>query len=467
MLLTYILTGVILAAVVSLAGNKVVQLMANLAFYAVQLAFGIWIVSGNIGSTQLDFFTLDNTGTLFFGLLCVISPLVWYHSRYYLDEETSPQKRLYYALLILLCTSITCVYFSNNVAATWIFLEATTLCTAGLIYHRRTQRSLEATWKYVFVCSVGITIAYLGILLLGAIEGNTDMSYDSLAAHISSGNPLFLKLAFLFILAGYSCKMEIFPLYTIGIDANHAVPAPAAALVSTALVNAGFIAVFRVYKVMEHSEIFGWVSSVLIITGVISVLIGAVFLRRTTQYKRLLAYSTVENIGIVAIGLGVGGIGVFAALLHITGHSMLKSAMFLQMARVGKQYGNYQVRRLGGYMSHNRTGALAMLIITVLLLAFPPSPLFVSEILIFREIISDGQWWLLIILVLLICTVIYNLGRNILRLCYHTYNGATLPVKIRYGLAATIFMLVAGAAVLGLWQPVWLIDLFNSISVTL
>ena len=153
--------------------------------------------------------------------------------------------------------------------------------------------------------------------------------------------------------------MEIFPLYTIGVDANFAAPAPASALISTGLVNAGFLAVFRVYRIMEQTEAIGWVRNVLLLTGILSLAVGALFLRRTNNYKRFLSYSTVENMGIAAIGLGIGGIGVWAAVFHVVCHTLVKSSLFLQMAVVRRIYNGYRINRIGDYIRINPTGAAA------------------------------------------------------------------------------------------------------------
>ncbi|MBQ5715224.1 MAG: hydrogenase 4 subunit F, partial [Alistipes sp.] len=271
------------------------------------------LFGGNYLTTSGVFFTFDELGTLFYTLLAVVAVFIFIHSEAYLKRDDIKDYRNYFALLMLLTTAITGVYFANNIAITWILLETTTLCGAGILYYRRSEVTLEATWKYLFVCSTGIAIAYLGILLLCAAATNSSLSYEDLPQIIANGNPLYLKAAFLLVLTGYSCKMEIFPLYTIGVDANFAAPAPASALLSTGLVNAGFLAIFRIYRLFAHTEIFGWVQNVMLIIGVMSLVVGALFLRRTNNYKRFLSYSTVENMGIVAIGLGVGGAGVWAA----------------------------------------------------------------------------------------------------------------------------------------------------------
>ena len=397
--------------------------------------------------------------------MAVISAVAFVQSNFYLDRETLRQFKLYNISLMLLCVSATGVYFANNIAVTWIFLEATTLCTAGLVYHRRNTRSLEATWKYIFICSLGIAVAYLGILLLSTVTAGGELSYANLARTVASGNPLYLKIAFLFILVGYSCKMEVFPLYTIGVDANFAAPAPASAVISTVLVNAGFVSLFRVYRVAAASPVYEWFSHVLILAGLISLLIAGVYLRRTNNYKRFLAYSTVECMGLSVVGLGVGGIGIFAALLQVIAHALIKSGMFVQMAQVGKVYGTYRMNRIGGYIGVNRTGAVALLLGGMSLLAFPPSVLFVSEMMILRQVIESGRWWLLVLLALLLCFVMFSFCSRILKLCYKPV-GNPLPMpslRIHLGLTWCGLLLIAGASVLGIVQPPFLIKFINAV----
>ena len=397
--------------------------------------------------------------------MTVISAVAFVQSNFYLDRETLRQFKLYNISLMLLCVSATGVYFANNIAVTWIFLEATTLCTAGLVYHRRNTRSLEATWKYIFICSLGIAVAYLGILLLSTVTAGGELSYANLARTVASGNPLYLKIAFLFILVGYSCKMEVFPLYTIGVDANFAAPAPASAVISTVLVNAGFVSFFRVYRVAAASPVYEWFSHVLILAGLISLLIAGVYLRRTNNYKRFLAYSTVECMGLSVVGLGVGGIGIFAALLQVIAHALIKSGMFVQMAQVGKVYGTYRMNRIGGYIDVNRTGAVALLLGGMSLLAFPPSVLFVSEMMILRQVIESGRWWLLVLLALLLCFVMFSFCSRILKLCYKPV-GNPLPMpslRIHLGLTWCGLLLIAGASVLGIVQPPFLIKFINAV----
>lgn len=309
MMFIFLFISLAIVGFVALAAqHRTVRIFAAF-YYLVQAGFAAAVIPFRIGEVESQFFTFDLLGAIFFVLMAVISAVAFVQSNFYLDRETLRQFKLYNISLMLLCVSATGVYFANNIAVTWIFLEATTLCTAGLVYHRRNTRSLEATWKYIFICSLGIAVAYLGILLLSTVTAGGELSYANLARTVASGNPLYLKIAFLFILVGYSCKMEVFPLYTIGVDANFAAPAPASAVISTVLVNAGFVSLFRVYRVAAASPVYEWFSHVLILAGLISLLIAGVYLRRTNNYKRFLAYSTVECMGLSVVGLGVGGSG--------------------------------------------------------------------------------------------------------------------------------------------------------------
>ena len=436
--------------------RKMVHILCTL-YMAVHAAFAAMIVAGGkYMTTSGGFFTFDEAGTLFYFLLAIVATFVLIHSQEYLKDDTIYNYRKYFALLMLLITSITGVYFANNIAVTWILLETTTLCSAGIIYHRHSKDTLEATWKYLFVCSTGIAIAYLGILLLCAAASNATLDYNELQQLIINGNPLYLKAAFLLILTGYSCKMEIFPLYTIGVDANFAAPAPASALISTGLVNAGFLAIFRIYRLFVHTAVFEWVQNVMIIIGLMSLVVGALFLRRTNNYKRFLSYSTVENMGIAAIGLGVGGVAAWAAVLHVAAHTLIKSSMFLQIGVVRSIYDGYRINRLGDYMQLNRVGAAGLILGALALLAFPPSPLFVSELMILREMMAEGQWWLIAVIFLLLCIVIYSIFSRVIKLCYHPNQSSTRPAPHATWLSWSAIVLLGGALVIGLTLPEWL-----------
>ncbi|MBR5133762.1 MAG: hydrogenase 4 subunit F [Alistipes sp.] len=456
-MLIYLIISLILAvAPLVVRTERASNIIASL-FFLVQVASIVALFVLKLhDSVMLSVFRADTMAVLFHILMVAVLGFTLIHSKSYLhaEEVSTRSYKAYYTLLMLLAVAITCVYYSDNVAMTWVFLEATTICSAGIIYHREFKQSLEATWKYIFVCSTGIAMAYLGILLLSTVAEHGTLDYESLKSVIDNGNPLYLKVAFLLIVVGYSCKMEIFPLYTVGVDANYAAPAPASAFISTALVNAGFVSIMRIYTLYASAtEVFSWARHVLIFIGVLSLAVGAMFLRRSNNYKRFLSYSTVENMGIVAIGMGIGGVALWAAVFHVVCHTLVKSSMFFQVGIMRHIYNSYSINRIGNYMNINRVGAIGFIIGTLVLLAFPPSPLFVSEVMIFSEIVSVGSWWLLVIMLILMCVVIYAIWSRTLRLGYHSNQDELHLSAVNRRLSYSAAVLLIAAIVLGLWQP--------------
>ena len=465
-MLAYIILSLLLAvAPLAVRSERATNIIAGL-FWAVQVAaIALLLGLGQVDRVMLTIFRADTLAVVFHLLLTLVLGFSLLFSSSYLKAEgvSTTSYKTYYTLLMLLSIAITCVYYSHNVAMTWVFLEATTICSAGIIYHREFKQSLEATWKYIFVCSTGIAMAYLGILLLSTVAEHGSLDYAALQEVISKGNPLYLKVAFLLIVVGYSCKMEIFPLYTVGVDANYAAPAPASAFISTALVNAGFISIYRIYSLYASTDVFVWARHLLILIGVLSLAVGAMFLRRTNNYKRFLSYSTVENMGIVAIGMGIGGIGLWAAVFHVMCHTLVKSSVFYQVGIMRHIYDSYSINRIGNYMNINRVGAIGFIVGTMVLLAFPPSPLFVSEVMIFTEIVSVGSWWLLLAMLILMCVVIYSIWGRTLRLGYHSNQDELHLSEVNRRLSYCAALLLLVAMVFGVWQPAFLKDAIDVI----
>ena len=455
-MLVYIILSLLLAvAPFFVRTERGTRLIAGAFLFVQVAAIALTIIFGRVDTVMLAIFRADTIAVVFHILMTLVLGFTLLHSSSYLRAEgvSTNSYKTYYTLLMLLAVAISCVYYSDNVAMTWVFLEATTICSAGIIYHREFKQSLEATWKYIFVCSTGIAMAYLGILLLSTVAQHGALDYASIKAVIAEGNPLYLKVAFLLIVVGYSCKMEIFPLYTVGVDANYAAPAPASAFISTALVNAGFVSIMRIYTLYASTEVFAWARHVLILIGVLSLAVGAMFLRRSNNYKRFLSYSTVENMGIVAIGMGIGGVALWAAVFHVVCHTLVKSSMFYQVGIMRHIYNSYRINRIGNYMNINRVGAIGFIVGTLVLLAFPPSPLFVSEIMIFTEIVTIGSWWLLVAMLILMCVVIYSIWSRTLRLGYHSNQDELHLSAVNRRLSYSAAVLLIVAIVLGLWQP--------------
>ena len=218
----------------------------------------LWFFSicelNDINNTQFLFFKPDSVGMLMLLTISVVSiPAFWHGYRYIaLHNETPKSRGLFFAAMVMLISACSVAYISNHIAVIWIFTEITTLSASALIYHHRNIRALEGVWKYVFICAISITFIYIGILFLSLSvkqAGISDLTFDSLYANASELNPFWLKLAFLFIFTGFTAKLGLVPMYTAGIDAKDKAPAPAGALLSSILMNMGFIGVYRFYAV--------------------------------------------------------------------------------------------------------------------------------------------------------------------------------------------------------------------------
>ncbi|MCU0377524.1 MAG: hydrogenase 4 subunit F [Bacteroidales bacterium] len=407
MLTVYFITGVALSGLILAVRDRRLCLALNLLFIIVQSSLAVYAVFAR-GNTELNYFTFDSLSVIFLIVMAILSAAVFYHSIAYVREDDDWKRKLFFFSFILLNLSLTGVYTANNIIVSWIFIELTTLSAAGLINHNRSMTSLEATWKYVFICSVGIAIAYIGILFAGAASGvgkTGDMSYDGLRIAFQSTDPVYLKIAFILILTGYSSKLEVFPLYTIGVDANYVAPAPVSAFLSTALVNGGFVVFFRVYETMAASAVAGWINNVLVLTGMMSLLVAAIYMQKASNLKRVFAYSTVEHMGLVLIALSFGKTGIYIALIQVTVHSFVKSGLFFHAGILHKVLKSYKLSKAAGYMALNPAGALILMIGVLLITAIPPSGLFISEFMLFREM--GSQQWILFIAVATLLTLIF------------------------------------------------------------
>ena len=373
------------------------------------------------GETVLEYFTFDPLGLLLLSILSILTITTVYHGFIYLKNDSPGVYSMYHAALIALIASMSGAYLANGMTTVWIFVEATTLAVAALIYHDRTSLALEATWKYVFVCSIGIALAYLGILFLGFTVQDArllHLSFDAITEIARLANPLYLKIAFVFILVGYSTKMGLFPMHTVTVDAHTVAPPPISAFISTTLMNVGFLAIFRIYVLFSATAILPFMNHVLIISGVLSLVVSAGYMLKAKHNKRMLAYSSLENMGIVAIALGIGGIGYYAAVLHIVLHSFTKAGLFYQIGQSYKVMGTYQLDESGNYMNLYPAGATALLLGFLCITAIPPSGMFISELYVMKALVWTNSWWLLAVFALLLCFVMYALVTRVLHIVY-------------------------------------------------
>lgn len=466
MVLFYFISALILSMGALFFKRQSVTKILIGTFLLIQVIFTVHVFQ-NIGKTELTYFTFDALGTIFLSVLTLISIAVVYHGFMYFRDRSPDRFFYYHSALIGLIAAITGAYFANDITAVWVLVEATTLTGSVLIYHKKTTTALEATWKYIFLCSTGIAIAYLGILFLSMTMsglGVQDLSFESIRNAASGANPLYLKIAFLFVLVGYSTKMELFPMHTVGIDANSEAPSPIAGLISTGLVNLGFISIFRVYIAFSGTEIFEWMNHILIIIGVLSLLVAAGYELKVRYSARMLAYSSLENTGLVAIALGVGGVGYYAAILLLLLHTLVKSSLFFQTGQMYRILNTHMVDESGNYMRLYPAGGLVFLIGLISIAAIPPSGLFVAEFLIFKALVSSEHWFVLILALFLLAFIIFAMSTRILKMIFSRpprLGDENKMIKLHPIETVSQFIFLSIVIFVCFYQPQFLIDLIN------
>ncbi|MGZ8557222.1 MAG: complex I subunit 5 family protein [Chitinophagaceae bacterium] len=422
------MTGIYLAGAFLISGllfinrNRAIRHLLVIAFILLQIGFTVYEYL-HINTTELTYFTADSLAMLLLMTWCIISIPAFYHSYVYLGTKQDNPKHtaIYYGAMVALLTSISAAYLSNHIAVTWIFVELTTLSASALIYHRRNNRSLEGTWKYVFVCAISITLVFIGILFLSFSlpkAGTDDLSFAKLLKKSSELNVFWLRLAFIFIFTGFTAKLGLVPMYTAGIDAKDKAPSPAGALLSSVLMNVGFVGIFRTYTIIANSSIHQWASHVIIIAAMLSIFVATVYMTRVKNIKRMFAYSSIEHAGIVMLGLAAGGVGYYAAVLHIVLHAFVKASLFFQQGQIYRIYQSKSIYDVGNYFKYNVTGSIVMLLAFFFATAMPPSGLFISEFMIFRSLFEANYLWILIVVMLLLTIIIWAFGKNIFKLLF-------------------------------------------------
>ena len=463
----YLIIAFIISGILFLNRNTKLNNILLIAYLLLQCVFTIYEFN-HLNVFELQYFKPDALGILLLITLTIVGIPAIYHSHLYItDHKGTPRIRgIYFSAMVMLITAIGAAYLSNHIAVTWIFVEITTLSSSALIYHHRNERSLEGTWKYVFICAISVTLIFIGILFLSMAmrqAGSTDLTFDNLLIKAHELNVFWLRLAFLFIFTGFTAKLGLVPMYTAGIDAKDKAPAPAGALFATVLMNMGFVGIFRVYVVISHTSIFSWANNVIMIAAFLTVFVATVYMVKVKNIKRMLAYSGIEHMGLVMLGLAAGGIGYYAAILHIILHAFVKSSLFFQFTQVYRIFQSKSIYDVGNYFKYNLTGAIVMLLGFICATAMPPSGLFVSEFMIFSALFKAHQIIVLILVMVLLTMIIWAFGKNIFKLLFTPVEDFddTNVIKITPIHSLSQFGLIGLSIYLGLNPPEQFVNLIQ------
>lgn len=306
----------------------------------------------------------------------------------------------------LTLSAMTLVLISNHLILMWFSLESTTLATTFLICTDRHQRSVEAMWKYLIICSVGLSIALIGTILFGyaAYSGSTIHNLEeiwqwtTLAQHSIPIIPPLAKIGFIFVVVGYGTKAGLAPMHTWLPDAHGEAPTPVSAIFS------GFMLSLAIYCIMRFIPIVAktttgnsWPLSVLTAVGIISIVIATSFIAHQKHLKRLFAYSSVEHMGIISLGLGLGPLGQLAALFHTLNHSLSKILAFFAAGIMGKIFSTQEISKIRDSIRLSPLWGSALLIAILAIIGMAPFSIFMSELQLVKAAINNHAWWSLAI----------------------------------------------------------------------
>jgi hydrogenase-4 component F len=394
--------------------------------------------------------------------LSTVFALVYFKDEIRNNAFTIKQARQFSALWCASYTSMTLVLCSNNLGIMWVGIEATTLLTAFLICIHENRSSLEAMWKYLIICSVGVAFAFMGTLLAAAstqhvagLSGHQALLWTRLRDHAALLDPVLMKAAFIFLLVGYGTKAGIAPMHNWLPDAHSQAPAPVSAMFSGFMLNASLYCVMRYVPIVEAATgNKGWGLTLLTALGIFSIIVAAAFIVFQHDLKRLLAYHSVEHLGIIALGIGLGGIGTFAALFHTLNHSLCKTLSFCAAGRLGQIYGTHDMRKMNGAFKISGVWGTGIFGSLLALLGVAPFALFMSEFQVCKAAI-DARAYVALGLFLGGAAVVFvgALSHAIPLMWGENENKTIKPVKgtiIEMGLVA---MPLGALLLLGVWMP--------------
>lgn len=404
-LMIAVFTGAILVALLSNNINKIscVNILGMLILVILTLGIGINIAHQEHIYYFGGYVYIDSLSQIQLIIITTVSFITAAYSHKYIVDEykekiiSLKKAKGYFVLFQIFVLSMIFLCMSNNIMGMWIGLEATTLSTAFLIGFNSSKLSLEAAWKYIIICSVGLAIGLIGIILfiysLNAEVNTSMLQWTYLLSRGNIFNRNILMVAFTFIFVGIGTKAGIAPMHTWLSDGHSEAPSPISAMMSGILINLALYVIIRFYIIVRLVNGTENIRYMFIVFGCISLIISSFSILKQTNYKRLLAFSSVENIGIMCLGFGFGGtLGVFGSLLHSIVHAFGKSLLFLVSGNILKAY---KTKRIGNikYLIKTMPYNSVFLIIGILVITgTPPFASFFSEFKILQNGFNNGNY---------------------------------------------------------------------------
>lgn len=411
------------------AAARLVELAHVLSVTVVFVLTGI-VVSGVLTQGSVvalnDWFHVDALAAIFLLIIGVVGFLVGMYSIGYVrndlqnGELKESQVSLYYGLFELFLFTMLLVVTANNIIMMWVAVEATTLGSAFLVGIYGHRSSLEAAWKYVMICTVGVAFGLYGTILVYSDAVNflnqpgTAVLWTEIIKNAQALDPTLLKMAFVFVLIGFGTKAGIFPMHAWLPDAHSEAPSPVSAMLSGVLLNCALFVVIRFSIILDYGVGPELPRTIFLSFGMLSVVSASLFMFPQRDIKRLLAYSSVENIGLIVLGFGIGGpIGIFAALLQAVNHGIVKALMFCTTGNILMKYHTRDLDKIKGMLQVVPLTSVLLILGALALIGTPPLNIFMSKFNIVSAGFAVGHSWLMI-LVLLALSIIFAVVLKVL-----------------------------------------------------
>lgn len=442
------------ASALVLPGSLGRLLLVVTALLHFQLTLMSW--AGKLKPVFANFFSTSPEGLLILVVTSFIFVCISIYSFAYMEESKMENKPVFTCCMLLFLGTMSMVTLSDHPIVLWIAIEATTLVSAPLIFIHRSQEALEATWKYIIICSVGIALALLGCFFItlsmdiGKIE--VVLTFSSLNDVATKLDPVWLKTGFVFIVIGFGTKMGLAPMHTWLPDAHSQAPSPASALLSGALLNCAFLGIYKVHMLMHAAGLGQFSSNLLIGFGLLSMVVGAIFIVSQPDYKRMLAYSSIKNMGIIAFGVGVGGFALYGAFIHLIHHSLLKSSLFLSAGNILQKFGTKKVLRIGRVARFLPRTFVSFFAGFIGISGLPPFGTFISEVMIIIGAFQGGRYIAIAVFIVALSLVVAGAGRIFMSMSFGECN-EKIEGKERLLQLLPPYALLLASVVLCIWMP--------------
>jgi hydrogenase-4 component F len=428
--------------------------------YLVLVGWAVFPREGGPAVVALDgWLRLDDLGKLVLGFLGVLFFACSLYAPSYLALRRDWPNRVFCANLFVALAMMTLVTLSQHLGLMWVAMEATTLASAPAIYFNRSPRALEATWKYLLIGSVGIALALFGSFFLAyswpRAGPPATLLFEDLVRAAPRLSPPWLHAAFVLLFVGYGTKMGLAPMHTWKPDAYGEAPGLVGTLLAGGLTSCAFLAILRVYQVCRAGAEAGFARQAMIALGLLSMAVAAVFLVRQRDFKRMLAYSSVEHMGVLVLGVGVGGAAVYGALLHLINNGLTKGVLFLSSGNIHRAYGSKLTDDVHGALRRVPLSGALFLAGFLAITGSPGFGPFVSEFTIVTAAVGSGQFLTGGLFLVLLGVVFVGMGATVLAVVQGKppEGAADNGIRDGVGTGAPVVLLLALVVLLGFYIP--------------